>query len=89
MSTEHLDIPSCPKCKDRHRYRLNVERSVVIKMIRMSDMHEQPRQVRFTRLFTCPIKNEEFEASFILTDTSSSRIRSVDVEGIANDNDKD
>lgn len=88
MSTEHLDIPNCPKCKDGHRYKLNVERSIVIKMLTMSDMSEQPRPVRITRLFTCPIKNEEFQASFILTDTSSSRIKSVDVVGITNDNDK-
>jgi hypothetical protein len=88
MSTEHLNIPNCPKCKDGHRYKLNVERAIVMKMLTMSDMSEQPRRVRITRLFTCPTKNEEFQASFFLTDTSSSRIESVEVGGIANDNDK-
>ncbi len=85
MSTEHLDIRNCPKCKQGHRYKLNVERSIVMKALLMSDMGEQPRRVGFTRLFTCPIKNEEFQASFILTDTSSSRIKNVEVAGIAND----
>jgi hypothetical protein len=87
MNTEYLDIPSCPKCKDGHRFRLNVERAIVMRMLTTSDIDEQPRQVRITRLFTCPNKNDEFQASFTLTDTSSSRIVSVKVESIAHDND--
>ncbi len=86
MATEYLDIPKCPKCPDGHRYKLKVDRALVIKMVTMSDMSERPQQVRITRLFTCPRKNEEFEASFILTDTSSSRIKDVKVVGIADDN---
>ncbi len=84
MATEHLDIPNCPKCPDVHRYKLDVERALVIKMLTMSDMSERPRQVKVTRLFTCPTTNEEFEARFILTDTSSDRIKDVKVVGIAN-----
>ena len=86
MATEHLDIPNCPKCSDGHRYKLEVDIALVIKMLTMSDMIERPRQVRITRLFTCPTTNEEFEARFILTDTSSNRIKDVKVVGIANDN---
>jgi len=82
MCTEHLDIPNCPKCKDRHRYKLNVERSIIMTWVTQSNMSEQSRQVKITRLFTCPTKNEEFQASFILTDTSSSRIKNVNVIGI-------
>ena len=89
MNTEYLYIPNCPKCTGRHRYKLRVDRSVVIKLLTMSDLSESPRQVRFTRFFTCPIKNEEFEARFVLTDTSSNRIKDVTVEGIADDNEKD
>jgi len=88
MSDEYLDIPNCPKCKEGHRYKLKVERAIVMKFLTMSDMSEQPRKVRITRLFTCPIKNEEFEANLTLTDTSSNRIKSVEVEGITNDNNK-
>lgn len=88
MRTEYLNIPKCPKCKDAHRYKLNVDRSIVIKMLTMADMSERPRQVKITRFFTCPIKEEDFEATFILTDTSSSRINNVQVAGIADDNEK-
>jgi hypothetical protein len=85
MATEYFDIPNCPKCHAGHRYKLQVDRSIVIKMLTMSDMSERPRRVRITRLFTCPKKNEEYEATFILTDTSSSRIKNVTVVGIANE----
>ena len=87
MGTEHLDIPKCPKCALRHRYRLAVERTIIVKLITMGDKSERPRRVRITRLFTCPTRNEEFEATFVLTDTSSDRIRSISVDGIADAND--
>lgn len=54
-------------------------------MLPMSDMNEVPSQVPFTRLFTCPIKNEDHQATFSLTDTSSDRIKGVEVEGVAKD----
>ncbi len=88
MSTEYLEIRNCPKCSDGHRYKLNVTRSCVMKMLTMSDINEMPRQVRFTRFFTCPTRNEEFQANIIMTDTSGNRIKNVTVEGIANDNER-
>lgn len=83
MSTEYLDIPNCPKCAQAHRYRLDVDRALIIKALTMSDMSERARSVRFSRLFTCPTKNEDFVAHFILTDTSSNRIQNVSLKGIA------
>lgn len=88
MNMEHIDISTCPKCKGGHRYRLDVERALVMKMLTAADFNERPRQVEFTRFFTCPVKNEEFQASFTLTDTSSDRIERVRVVGTGNDNDK-
>lgn len=88
MSMEYIDIPTCPKCKNGHRYKLDVERAIVIKMLTMSDMNERPRKRKITRLFACPVRNEEFQASFILTETSSDRIKGVQVVGVTNDNDK-
>ena len=85
MSTEYLEIPKCPKCSDGHRYKLNVERSIVMKMLTADDMNESPRSVKITRLFTCPIKNEEFQVKFVLYDTSSDRIKDVTVIGISHD----
>jgi hypothetical protein len=87
MSTEHLDVSTCPKCKGSHRYRLDVERSVVMRLMTMSDVPARPSPVRFTRFFTCPTKNEEFQASFVLRDTSSNKIRGVRVIGVADPND--
>ena len=89
MGTEYLEIPKCPRCGDRHRYKLKVERAIVMKWLIMSDMRERPHRVRITRLFTCPSKNEDFEATFILTDTSSNRIKEVSVLGIASENEQD
>ncbi len=85
MSTEHLEIPECPKCNDGHRYKLDVERSIVMKMLTMEDIDERPRSVKITRLFTCPVKNEEFQAKFSLSDTSSDRIIDVTVIGVSHD----
>jgi hypothetical protein len=81
-----LTFLTAPKCPYGHRYKLKVERAIVIKMLTMSDLNERPRRVRVTRLFTCPLKNEEFQARFILTDTSWDRIKDVQVAGITNDN---
>jgi len=57
-----------------------------MKLMTMADLSERPRRVSFTRLFTCPKKNEEFQAEITLTDTSSSRIRRVDVLGTSEGN---
>ena len=85
MSAEYIDIPNCPKCSLSHRYKLEVDRSVVVKMITMDDMQERPRSVRVTRIFTCPETDEEFQGRLVLTDTSSDRIKNVTVVGVATD----
>ena len=86
MSTEYIDIPKCPKCNDGHRYRLKVDRTIVMRLLTMDDVDEKPRAVKITRLFTCPVKDEEFQAKFILYDTSSDRIQNVTVIGASDDN---
>lgn len=85
MNDEHVEISNCPKCKLSHRYKLKIERAMVTKMITMSNIAETERQVRITRIFTCPKENEQFEATFTLTDTSSNRIKKVEVAGIADE----
>ncbi len=85
MGAEHLDIPDCPKCNDGHRYQLYVKRAMVIKMMITDMQTERPRTVKYTRLFTCPTSNEDFQARFTLTDTSSDRIEDVTVTGLASD----
>jgi len=81
---EKLKIKNCPICKGNHTYKLEVERTFVMKMIVCSPgkEEEKPQQQRFTRIFVCPEKNEKFQASFTLFETSDDRIKSVKVEGM-------
>jgi hypothetical protein len=81
--SETITISKCPICQGKHIYALQVERSVIIKMLTMNDLNERARAVNVTRIFVCPVKEKEFQATFALHDTSSDRIKSVDVEGIA------
>ncbi len=74
-----ITISNCPVCDGKHTYSLKVERSTVLKLMTLQDMQERPRRVHFTRIFTCPKELKDFQATFILYDTSSSRIKSVDV----------
>lgn len=77
--SEPITISNCPVCDGKHTYSLKVERSIVFKMMTLRDMQERSRRVHFTRIFTCPKELKDFQATFILSDTSSSRIESVDV----------
>ena len=77
--SEPIAISNCPVCDGKHTYGLKVKRSNVIKLMISDDMQESPRRVHFTRIFTCPNELKDFQATFILYDTSSSRIESVNV----------
>jgi hypothetical protein len=85
QSSERLiNISACPLCGLRHTYALAVKRSIVLESLRSFSIETTlPR--RFTRLFTCPTKDETFQADITLTDTSSDRIESVTVTGLAPD----
>ena len=85
MSTETVVIEECTHCGRTHTYALEVERVVFIKMLTMSDMSERPRSVKLTRLFVCPVKNEQYQATFYLEDSSPNRIKEVTVIGLAGD----
>jgi len=82
-NSENITIPNCPICGGSHTYSLKVERSLIMKFRISKDMHEKSRAVRKTRLFTCPIKHKDFQGIFVLHDTSSSRIKSIEVIGLA------
>jgi hypothetical protein len=84
MSKETVEIERCI-CGGAHTYTLEVDRAILIKIVTMSDMSERPRSVKITRLFVCPVKKEQFQATFYLEDTSSSRIKDVRVVGLAGD----
>jgi len=82
---EKLEIPNCPICGDKHIYKLKVERTYVMKWLMTNDLSESSQPVRVTRIFVCPVKNQKFQASFILYQISSDKIKSVIVEGVIED----
>ncbi len=88
MSEEKLVIPKCPICGEKHTYRLKVERTYFLKMLTTNDLREPLQPVRFTRIFVCPTNNEKFQASFILSQTSSDQIKSIIVDGVIEDEEK-
>ena len=87
MSTEteyeYVDISKCPVCGKKHRYKLDVKRSLVMHMLTMSSLNSQEKvfYARFTRIFVCPEKGGEFEAVLTLPYTLSNKIESVSVVG--------
>jgi hypothetical protein len=85
VGTEFIEIVKCPKCQGKHRYKLEVERAMIVKMMTMYDMNEEPSRIRVTRLLMCPMKKEDYQATFSLVETSSSKIEKINVLGIAKD----
>ena len=81
MEEEKVEISNCPICGGRHVYKLEVERDYVLYLL-TSRVIEKPKPKRVTRIFVCPVKNEKFQASFILYQTSNAKIKSVRVKGV-------
>ena len=81
MEEEKVEISNCPICGGRHVYKLEVERDYVLHL-HISRVIEKPKPKRVTRIFVCPVKNEKFQASFILYQTSNAKIKSVRVKGV-------
>jgi hypothetical protein len=51
--------------------------------VRAGKKREHPSTVKTTQVFTCPLKNEQYQASLYLEDTSFDRIKAVAVIGLA------
>lgn len=84
MTNDEILEIKCPRCGKIHLYGLSVERSLVFGTPLSSSPPTNPNIVehKFTRLFTCPEKNEEFQATIKLKETGSDRIDSVRVKGV-------
>jgi DNA-directed RNA polymerase subunit RPC12/RpoP len=78
---EKLEI-NCPICGDKHIYKLKVEKTYVAKLLTTKHLSKSSQPVTVTRIFVCPVKNQKFQASFTLYQTSSDKIKSVIVEGV-------
>ena len=79
---ETFTIQKCPLCEKSHTYELEVERSYIIKMLTINSKPEPQYYVRFTRLFNCPDKNDNYQATLSLIESSDDRIKSVTIKGI-------
>jgi len=82
MSEETVLVEICPHCRGAHTYRLLVARAVTLSVLPPSKKREKPSNVEVTQVFVCPLKDQTYEASFYLQDTSSDRIRAVSVIGL-------
>ena len=82
---EKLKIPDCPICGGEHTYKLKVERTYVIELLTRHNLRESSQPASFTRIFVCPEKNEKFQATFRLYQTTSAEIKSVTVGGVTED----
>lgn len=74
---ETITIAECPHCKQTHKYSLQVERTMVIKLMVAEDLNNRPKPIIFSRIFTCPNKNEQFQAQITLFQSSTKHINSV------------
>jgi len=75
-----IQIAKCPLCGASHTYRLKVERSFYWGF--MTGIEEKTQSIRFTRLFTCPVKLMDFQGTIVLKQSSLEQIESVKVIGL-------
>jgi hypothetical protein len=68
----------CPLCTADHAYPLEVERSVSLGMTRPGQTVPTRRR-SFVRLFACPVKSHQFEATLTLSETALDRIERISV----------
>jgi hypothetical protein len=68
----------CPLCGADHAYGLDVARSVSLGMA-ASAGSVPTRKRSFVRLFACPVKASQFEATLTLSETALDRIASLTV----------
>jgi Zn-finger nucleic acid-binding protein len=87
MSKETVRIEMCPHCRGAHAYQLEVERANIIKVLRTHKKGEKPSRVKVSPHFVCPVRNEKYQVSLYLQDTSSDRIRAVSVIGLVEEAD--
>lgn len=80
-SDDKLTIAKCPKCHSSHRYTLEVKRSESVAYTSLGA--RGTRIARFTRLFTCPVTEEDFQVSFGITEEPNAPIQAVGVRSLA------
>lgn len=90
MSTHTIKV-KCPTCGITYTYTLEVDTSTFVGLMTSfgpgasSDI-EPPRQRSFTRVFTCPKGDKQFQATITLTEVPGFKITGVNVTGVAGAN---
>ncbi len=80
---DKLTIKRCPLCGRSHKYELEVARSEVIYHMTFDASNvSKVSKKEFTRLFTCPISHENFQARISLFETFGVIISDVQVKGL-------
>ena len=77
-ASERIEL-KCPLCKKVHKYQLRVDKSVVFYDVISMLSSSSSTSRKFRRLFTCPEKNEPFEATLILEESFGEKINDVEV----------
>jgi hypothetical protein len=86
MSAEEILEIKCPKCGKLHKYNLEVKRSVFLENITIRSNNDAPIPRSFKRLFSCPLKENDFEAIIMLIETRHTKIESVEIKGLVAEN---
>jgi len=86
---QHIDaitISKCPKCGESHTYRFIVKRATALSA---SERESQSTERRLTRLFTCPVTKEDFQADLVIYAGHDEMIVSLQIVGITIEGSKD
>jgi len=68
---------SCPVCGDTHSYTLMVERAHILGLTMPDTLTTRTRS--FVRLFTCPVKGTQFQATLKLRESGMEQINKVTI----------
>ncbi len=84
--SDQLTINQCPVCQRSHKYQLEIKRAWSIGLSTYSSSQNYSvKKEYFTRLFTCPSTEKDFQARFYLTVSSNESIQTVTVKGAIQD----
>ena len=80
---EVIEIESCPECKKKHSYKLEISKYLVPTYMAENEFGAKPIIKEKTLTFTCPNTKKDYEASCKLKETSMEKINEVKVSGPA------
>ena len=83
---EIITIESCPVCGNAHNYQFRAKRTIALGM---AEDENSLTSWKFTRVFTCPITHDDFQADIIIESTPNEIIIQLEVTGIASEESED